>query len=96
VSNTVKLHRVFSAPPERVFKALIDPDALVKWMAPHGFTAKVHHLNAQVGGTYKMSFRNFLQVRAMVLVELIMSWFQISYYAIPISLMIRIYRVKLK
>ena len=57
--NTVKLHRVFSAPPERVFKAFIDPDALVKWMAPHGFTAKVHHLDAKVGGTYKMSFSNF-------------------------------------
>lgn len=58
-SNTVKLHRVFTAPPERVFKAFIDPDALVKWMAPHGFTAKVHHLDAKVGGTYKMSFSNF-------------------------------------
>lgn len=57
--NTVKLHRVFTAPPERVFKAFIDPDALVKWMAPHGFTAKVHHLEARVGGTYKMSFTNF-------------------------------------
>ncbi|NNH88921.1 SRPBCC family protein [Acinetobacter terrae] len=57
--NTVKLHRVFSAPPERVFKAFIDPDAWVKWMAPHGFTAKVHHLDAKVGGTYKMSFSNF-------------------------------------
>ncbi|WP_425919204.1 SRPBCC family protein [Acinetobacter sp. TSRC1-2] len=57
--NTVKLHRVFSAPPERLFKAFIDPDALVKWMAPHGFTAKVHHLEARVGGTYKMSFSNF-------------------------------------
>lgn len=57
--NTVKLHRVFSAPPERVFKAFIDPDALVKWMAPHGFTAKVHHLDAKLGGTYKMSFSNF-------------------------------------
>ena len=59
MSNTVKLHRVFSAPPERVFKAFIDPDALVKWMAPNGFTAKVHHLDAKVGGTYKMSFSNF-------------------------------------
>ncbi|NNH01390.1 SRPBCC family protein [Acinetobacter sp. ANC 5414] len=59
MSNTVKLHRVFSAPPERVFKAFIDPDGLVKWMAPHGFTAKVHHLDAKVGGTYKMSFSNF-------------------------------------
>ena len=58
-SNTVKLHRVLSAPPERVFKAFIDLDALVKWMAPHGFTAKVHHLDAKVGGSYKMSFSNF-------------------------------------
>ena len=58
-TNTVKLHRVFTAPPKRVFKAFIDPDALVKWMAPHGFTAKVHHLDAKVGGTYKMSFSNF-------------------------------------
>ncbi len=59
MSNTVKLHHVLSAPPERVFKAFIDPDALVKWMAPHGFTAKVHHWDAKVGGTYKMSFSNF-------------------------------------
>ncbi|SPL71980.1 SRPBCC family protein [Acinetobacter stercoris] len=59
MSNTVTLHRVFSAPAERVYKAFLDPDALVKWMAPHGFTAKVHHLDAQVGGTYKMSFSNF-------------------------------------
>lgn len=57
--STVKLHRVFTAPPERVSRAFIDPDALVKWMAPHGFTAKVHHLDAKVGGTYKMSFSNF-------------------------------------
>ena len=48
MSGTVRLHRVFNAPPERVFKAFIDPDALVKWMAPHGFTAKVHHLDSQV------------------------------------------------
>lgn len=59
MSNTVKLHRVFSAPPERVYKAFLDADALVKWMPPHGFTAKVHHLEAKVGGSYKMSFSNF-------------------------------------
>ncbi|TXJ03347.1 MAG: toxin [Acinetobacter sp.] len=59
MSGTVRLHRVFNAPPERVFKAFLDPDALVKWMAPHGFTAKVHHLDPQVGGSYKMSFTNF-------------------------------------
>ena len=59
MSGTVRLHRVLNAPPERVFKAFLDPDALVKWMAPHGFTAKVHHLDPQVGGSYKMSFTNF-------------------------------------
>jgi uncharacterized protein YndB with AHSA1/START domain len=64
MAGTVRLHRVFSAPPERVFKAFLDPDALVKWMAPHGFTAKVHHLDPQRGGTYKMSFTNFSTGRA--------------------------------
>jgi len=57
--NTVKLHRVFKAPPERVFRGFTDPDALVKWMSPYGFTAKVHHLEPKVGGTFKMSFTNF-------------------------------------
>ncbi|MCB2205548.1 SRPBCC family protein [bacterium] len=56
---TVKLHRILHAPPERVYRAFLDPGALVKWMAPHGFTGKVHHIDAKVGGTYKMSFTNF-------------------------------------
>ncbi len=59
MSNTVKLHRVFSAPPERVYKAFLDPDAIVKWMPPHGFTAKVHQMDVAVGGSYRMSFTNF-------------------------------------
>ena len=58
-TGTVRLHRVLRAPPQRVYKAFIDPDALVKWMAPHGFTAKVHSMDARVGGGYKMSFTNF-------------------------------------
>ncbi|RZS54514.1 SRPBCC family protein [Sphaerotilus mobilis] len=57
--NTIRLHRVLRAPPERVYRAFLDADALVKWIAPHGFTAKVHHLDARVGGTYRMSFTNF-------------------------------------
>ena len=57
--STIKLHRVFKTQPERLYKAFLDPDALVKWMAPHGFTAKVHHIDARVGGSYKMSFTNF-------------------------------------
>ena len=58
-ANTVRLHRVLRAPRERVYRAFLDPDALVKWIAPYGFTAKVHHLDARVGGTYRMSFTNF-------------------------------------
>jgi len=58
-TNTVRLHRVLRSKPERVYRAFLEPDALVKWMAPHGFTATVHHMEPRVGGTYKMSFRNF-------------------------------------
>jgi len=57
--GTVRLHRVFTAPPERVYKAFIDADAMAKWLPPHGFTCKVHHLDARVGGTFKMAFTNF-------------------------------------
>lgn len=59
MANTIRLHRVLHAKPERVYRAFLDPDALVKWMPPNGFTGKVHHLDARVGGTYKMSFANF-------------------------------------
>ena len=58
-TSTVRLHRVLRAKPERVYRAFLDPDAMVKWLPPHGFTAKVHHLDAKVGGTYRMSFTNF-------------------------------------
>ncbi len=58
-NGTVKLHRILRAPPERVYRAFLDPDAMAKWLAPNGFTGKVHHLDAKVGGTYKMSFTNF-------------------------------------
>ena len=58
-NGTVRLHRVLRAAPERVYRAFLDPDAMVKWLPPHGFTGKVHHLDAKVGGTYKMSFTNF-------------------------------------
>ena len=58
-SNTVRLHRVLRASADRVYRAFLDPDAMAKWLPPHGFTGKVHHLDARVGGTYKMSFTNF-------------------------------------
>ena len=57
--NTIRLHRGLKAPPERVYKAFIDRDAMAKWLPPYGFTGKVHHADAKVGGTYKMSFANF-------------------------------------
>ena len=59
VTHTVKLHRVLRATPERVYRAFLDADAMAKWLPPHGFTGKVHHMDARVGGTYKMSFTNF-------------------------------------
>ena len=57
--GTVKLHRVFTSKPERVYKAFIDPDAMSKWLPPNGFTGKVHEMDARIGGSYKMSFTNF-------------------------------------
>jgi uncharacterized protein YndB with AHSA1/START domain len=57
--STVRFHRVLRAKPERVYRAFLDADAKAKWLPPHGFTGKVHHSDAKVGGTYKMSFTNF-------------------------------------
>lgn len=57
--NTVRLHRVIRSKPERVYRAFLDPEAMVKWLPPHGFTAKVYQMDAKVGGSYKMSFTNF-------------------------------------
>ena len=57
--TTIRLHRVLRASPERVYRAFLDPDAMAKWLPPNGFTGKVHHLDAKVGGTFKMSFTNF-------------------------------------
>src|ERR1700755_1921529 len=59
MSNTVRFHRVLRAAPEKVYRAFIDADAMAKWLPPNGFTARVHHLDAKVGGTYQMSFTNF-------------------------------------
>jgi len=58
-TNTVRFHRVLRAPAERIYRAFLNADALAKWLPPNGFTGKVHHLDAKVGGTYKMSFTNF-------------------------------------
>src|SRR5438067_13428803 len=58
-ANTIRLHRVLRATPEKIYKAFLDPDAMAKWLPPNGFTAKVHKMDARLGGTYKMSFTNF-------------------------------------
>jgi uncharacterized protein YndB with AHSA1/START domain len=58
-TNTVRLHRVLRATPERIYRAFLDADAMVKWLPPHGFTGRVEHVDARVGGTYRMSFTNF-------------------------------------
>lgn len=58
-THTIRLHRLLRAPPERVYRAFLDPGALVKWLPPHGFTGQVHEMDARVGGRYRMSFTNF-------------------------------------
>jgi len=58
-TNTVRLHRVLRAPPERVYRAFLNADAMAKWIPPNGFTGTVHHMDARVGGTFRMSFTNF-------------------------------------
>ncbi|MFT3960266.1 SRPBCC family protein [Propionivibrio sp.] len=58
MSNSVRLHRVFRAPAERLYRAFLNSDAMAKWLPPHGFTGRVHHLDARVGGSYRMSFTN--------------------------------------
>jgi uncharacterized protein YndB with AHSA1/START domain len=58
-TNTVRLHRVLRAPAERVYRAFLEPDAMIKWLPPHGFLAKMHEMDARVGGGYRMSFTNF-------------------------------------
>lgn len=64
-TNTVHLHRVIAAKPEKIYRAFLDPDALARWLPPNGFTCKVHHMDAKVGGSYKMSFTNFTTGKSM-------------------------------
>src|ERR1700758_1774561 len=58
-TNTIRLHRVLRATPDRAYRAFLDADAMAKWLPPNGFTGKVHHMEAKVGGSYRMSFANF-------------------------------------
>ncbi len=63
-ANTVRLHRVLRCSPEKIYKAFLNPEALAKWLPPHGFTCKIHYLEAKVGGSFKMSFTNFTSGQA--------------------------------
>ena len=63
-TNSVRFHRVLRSTPEKIYRAFLDADAMAKWLPPNGFTGKVHHLDAKVGGTYKMSFTNFTTGRS--------------------------------
>jgi len=58
-TSTIRLHRVFRTTPERIYRAFLDADAMTKWLPPNGFTGKVHHMDAKIGGTFRMSFTNF-------------------------------------
>jgi uncharacterized protein YndB with AHSA1/START domain len=58
-TNTIRLHRVLRAAPDKIYRAFLDPEAMAKWLPPNGFTGRVHHMDAKVGGSYKMSFTNF-------------------------------------
>ena len=88
--STIRLHRIFRAPPERVYRAFLDPDAIVKWNPPNGFTCKVHALVARVGGAHLMSFTNFTKARATPLVGNILNWRQMKAFAQRTRLTIQI------
>jgi len=64
-THTIRLHRVLRATPERIYRAFLDADAMAKWLPPNGFTGKIHHMDAKVGGTYKMSFTNFTSGKSL-------------------------------
>ncbi len=92
MSYTIRLHRVLKAKPERVYRAFLDPDAIVKWMPPNGFTAKVHHMDARAGGSYKMSFTNFSTGKSTLSAGSTSNWYRTSGFVTPTNSMIRIYR----
>src|SRR5215831_18222341 len=90
--STIKLHRVFRAPPARVYKAFLDADAMVKWLPPNGFTAKIHQSDPRVGGIYKMSFTTLHRGKAIRSAASISNSFRANAFATPINSRRRIYR----
>ena len=89
-TGTVRLHRVLRTKPEKVYRAFLDADATCKWLPPYGFTCKVHHMDARVGGTFKMSFHNFRQEMVIRLAGSISNSCQANSSDTPTSSTIRI------
>lgn len=85
-TNTVRLHRVIRAPAERIYRAFLEPGAIAKWLPPYGFICTVHHLDAKVGGTYKMSFTNFGAGGGNSFAANTLSWYPTTRSATPTSL----------
>jgi uncharacterized protein YndB with AHSA1/START domain len=93
-TNTIRLHRVFRTTPERIYRSFLDGDAMTKWLPPNGFTGKVHHMYAKVGGTFKMSFTNFTTGRAIHSADNISSSCRMNGFATRTTSTIRTYREK--
>jgi uncharacterized protein YndB with AHSA1/START domain len=94
--STVRLHRVLATRPDKVYRAFIEADAIAKWLPPNGFTCTVHHLDAKVGGTHKMSFRNFTTGNSILSAENIWSSCPASACATRTNSTIPIYRARCK
>ena len=92
-TNTIRLHRVLRASPERIYRAFLDADAMAKWLPPNGFTGKVHHMDAKVGGTFRMSFTNSQQARTTHSAANTLSSCRINGSATPMRLMTQTFRV---
>jgi uncharacterized protein YndB with AHSA1/START domain len=95
-TNTVRLHRVLRATPEKIYRAFLDPDAMAKWLPPNGFTGKVHHMDAKVGGSYRMSFTNFTTGHSHSFGGNILNWCHMSAFATRTSSTTRSYPEKCK
>jgi uncharacterized protein YndB with AHSA1/START domain len=92
--NTIRLHRVFSAKPEKIYRAFVEPDAVASWLPPYGFVCIVHALEAKVGGKHRMSFRNFTTAKATPSVAAMSNSCRVNALSTPTRSMTRIYRVK--
>ncbi len=91
-TKTISLHRVFTAPPERIYRAFLEPEAMCRWLPPKGFTATVHHMDARVGGGYRMSFTNFGAKKGLRSEGSISNWSPMRGSSTPTNSTTQIYR----